>query len=188
MDKAEVLMHPVRMRMISALSRNAQTVQQLAKELGDVATPTLYHHLNLLVKAGLVQVVKEEQKRGTYEKTYAVVEGSTVLNVDDLAQTAPDELMRYFQIFVGNLLGDYARYLQDKKDTDYGDMGYRQLPLYLSDEEFTLFSQELNTFFKPWLAYQPSPERRLRALSMILISMQFPQNDLQRALHEEKEN
>jgi DNA-binding transcriptional ArsR family regulator len=176
MDKAEVLMHPVRMRMVSALSRNAQTVQHLAKELRDVATPTLYHHLNLLLKAGLVQVVKEEQKRGTYEKTYALVGGSAMLQGEDLVRASPDELMRYLQLFVGNLLGDYERYLQEKQDTDYNDMGFRQIPLHLSDEEFRTFTQELRTFFTSWLAYQPNPERRLRLFNIINMSMQLPQS------------
>ncbi|GCE31546.1 transcriptional regulator [Dictyobacter alpinus] len=171
MAKADILMHPVRMRIIGLISRQAQTTQQLAKQMADVATPTLYHHLNLLVKAEILQVVKEEQKRGTYEKTYALVEGSSVLGTEDLSQMTADELMHMFQLFVSVLIGDYAQYLQQKKDRDYNDMGMRQALLHLSDQEFQQFLQELGTFFQPWLAYQPGPERRQRLFNTIVMSM-----------------
>ncbi|GCE24212.1 hypothetical protein KDK_80120 [Dictyobacter kobayashii] len=90
---------------MNLISRRPQTVQQLSKDLPEVASPTLYHHLNLLVKAGILEVVKTEQKRGTYEKTYALVQGNAVLSKDELAEATHEDLMRFFQVFVGGLIG-----------------------------------------------------------------------------------
>jgi hypothetical protein len=170
MDRAKLLMHPVRMRMILLLGRRAQTVQQLSKELPDVATPTIYHHLNLLMQGQMVQVVKEQQKRGTIEKTYGVVPGAVNLDQDELAQTSHDDLMLSFQIFVSGLLGDYAQYLQQKDGTDFSDMGFHQFSLFLDDGEFHDFTHELKEFLQPWLDNQPNPTRRRRILSTIVIT------------------
>jgi len=58
MLKADLILHPVRMRMIIVLSGRQLTPKQLATELKDVASATLYHHLNLLTEAGITRVSK----------------------------------------------------------------------------------------------------------------------------------
>lgn len=72
---------------------------------------------------------------------------------------------------MGGLLGYYAQYLQQKKDTDYGDMGLQQLPLYVNDEEFQRFISEFGAFMRPWLKLQPDPERQQRLFNIILMTM-----------------
>ena len=51
--------------MIIALYNRKLTPKQLAAELKDVASATLYHHLNLLTDAGITQVVEERLVHGT---------------------------------------------------------------------------------------------------------------------------
>ncbi|GCE14992.1 helix-turn-helix domain-containing protein [Tengunoibacter tsumagoiensis] len=170
MDKAEVLMHPVRIKIVAAISRGVQTAQQLGQELPEVATPTLYNHLNLLLKAGLIEIVKEQKKRGTYERTYTLPAEGAVLRPEDLSQIAPEQMMKYFQIFAINMLGDMARYLEGPHDPNYQDVGYRQTPLYISDEEMPLFIQQLHNFLLPWLTKQPDEEHKRRLFSRVIIT------------------
>ena len=170
MTRADLIIHPIRMRMIIAFNNRKLTPKQLVAELQDVAPATLYHHLTLLTDAGIIQIVEERLVRGTlHEKVYTLSDASTVLSLDQIAGASKDELLQYFLVFVSKLIGDHARYL-DLKESGYdADAGYQQFPLYLSDEEFVQFVQEFNAALLPWLKKEPTPGRRRRLLTTILI-------------------
>jgi DNA-binding transcriptional ArsR family regulator len=171
MTKPDLILHPVRMRVIIALTNRTLTPKQLAAELNDVALATLYHHLNLLTDAGITRVVEERLVRGTLrEKVYTVTDASAILTPEDLAGAPKGELLQYFLVFVSKLIGDYARYLDRNEDGRYTDAGYQQHPVFLSDEEFAQFVQEFNAALVPWLKKEPAPGRNLRLLTTILIT------------------
>jgi len=66
--RAEVLLHPVRMRILQVLSSGGPcTTRQIADALDDVPTPTLYPHPSRLLEAGLSDVVDERPERGATE-------------------------------------------------------------------------------------------------------------------------
>jgi DNA-binding transcriptional ArsR family regulator len=182
MTRADVILHPVRMRVILALNgRRTLTPKQLAAELKDVAPATLYHHLNLLTDAGITQVVEERLVRGTLrEKVYTLSEASELLSPDEIAHASKDELRQLFLTFVSKLIGDHARYLDLKEGGYYMDAGYHQHPLYLSDEEFVQSSREINAALLPWLKQEPAPGRRRYLLTTILLpelEQERPEND-----------
>jgi DNA-binding transcriptional ArsR family regulator len=170
MTRADLIIHPVRMRVIIALTGRELTPKQLVAELRDVAPATLYHHLNLLTEAGIIRVVEERPVRGTLrEKVYTLSDASTILRPEQLAGASKDELLQYFLVFVSKLIGDHARYLDRKERDHYVDAGYQQHPIYLSDEEFVQFLQEFNAALLPWLKKEPAPGRSRRLLTTILI-------------------
>lgn len=171
MEKAELLLHPVRMRIVLTLHQQTLTAKQLATALPDIATTTLYHHLGLLTKAGLLRVVEERLVRGTlHEKTYTLVPGLTMLGAEEMAHASSEQLMRYFQVFVSGLLGDFARYLEHRAPGPPTDVGCQTIPLELTDEEFVQFGAALNAFLRPWSEHQPTSERRRRHFSLVMIS------------------
>ena len=170
MTRADLIIHPIRMRVIIALNDRKLTPKQLAAELKDVAPATLYHHLNLLTDAGITRVVEERPVRGTLrEKVYTLSDTPTILSPDQIAGASKEELLQYFLVFVSKLIGDHARYLDLKESGHYADAGYQQHPFFLSDEEFVQFLQELNATLLPWLKKGPAPGRRKRLLTTILI-------------------
>ena len=58
----DLLLHPVRLRIVQAfLGDRALTTAQLAAELSDVPTGSLYRHVALLTKAGVLHVVAERR-------------------------------------------------------------------------------------------------------------------------------
>jgi DNA-binding transcriptional ArsR family regulator len=169
-SRADLILHPVRMRLIVALARRQLTARQLSELLPDVPQATLYHHLGTLTRAGLLRVVSERQVRGAVEKVYAVTDDSALLSPADLANATREDHLRYFTIFVTSLIGDFARYLQQDAPIDLlaDGVGYRQTPFYLSDDELVEAATALNRALLPYFANQPAPGRRRRLFSTIL--------------------
>lgn len=166
----DLLLHPIRLRIVQTLVGSQLTPQQLHRRLGDVPQATLYRQIGLLVDGGLIEVVAERQVRGTVERTYAVVAHAVSLGGEDLTGTSSDDHFRYFATFVGTLLADFATYLeQETIDFEQDRVGYRQVPLLLSDEEVDELAGEIGDSIRKRLSNEPSPERKRRLLSTIVL-------------------
>lgn len=167
--RADLILHPVRMRLLATLARRQLTARQLSELLPDVPQATLYHHLGLLTRADLLRVVSERPVRGTVEKRYALIEDHMSLSPDDLAHVSREDHLRYFTIFTATLLSDFTRYLEHEGPIDlFADgAGYRETPFYLSDEEFARASAAVSDALRPFLENQPAPQRRRRLLAII---------------------
>jgi DNA-binding transcriptional ArsR family regulator len=170
-SRADLMLHPVRLRLIATLARRQLTARQLSELLPDIPQATLYHHLGTLTRAELLRVVSERPVRGTVEKLYALTENNVSLAPADLANASRDDHLRYFTVFVTSLLGDFARYLQQDASIDLlaDGAGYREVPLYLSDAELVQFATAVNRVALPFLENQPSPNRRRRLFATIMI-------------------
>src|SRR5215472_16251602 len=131
-SRVDLILHPVRMRLLITLARRELTTRQLSELLPDVPQATLYHHIGILTKAGLLRVVSERPVRGTVEKVYTVAVDNASLSPDDLANASREDHLRYFTMFVGMLLSDFSRYLQQDKPIDlFADrVSYGETPLY----------------------------------------------------------
>lgn len=170
-SKAELILHPIRLRIIQTLIGGVErTAQQIGELLPDVAQATLYRHINKLAAAGLLVVVAERQARGAIEKVYALSEQAANLSPEEIARLSADDHMRYFTTFVATLLQDFARYLQtDRIDLRADGVGYRQVALYLDDQEFLELAAAVNAAILPALANQPAPGRHRRLFSTIVM-------------------
>jgi len=89
MEQIELVLHPVRMRMILAIATRVLTTQQLANLLPDVAQTTLYRHINLLLEGGILTVVRESKVRGTVERELALVKGAGRIDMETSTNTPP---------------------------------------------------------------------------------------------------
>ncbi len=170
-DLVDLVLHPIRMRVVMALAGRQMTAQQVADALGDVPPATLYRHLNRLVEAGVVAVVSERRVRGTLEKVYTMNAQGPQLSPDQFAALSKEEHLRYFTTYVATLLDDYSRYLQhsDPRRILEDGVGYRKILLELSDEEFAAMAAAINAAVIPYLNNQPGPGRRRRILSTIVM-------------------
>jgi DNA-binding transcriptional ArsR family regulator len=169
--KADLLLHPVRMRIVQAFVGGRHlTVQQIGEMLPEIPQATLYRHFNVLRQANLLTVVGRNKVRGTEEKIYALAEQGGNLNEDDLKDASREDHLRYFMAFMANLLGDLDHYLQHKSDNMAADgFGYRQANVYLSDEEFEAFLQNVRTAVQNVIQNEPAPHRRRRTIATIFI-------------------
>ena len=169
--KADLILHPIRMRILMALSGEKKTSQQLAEELRDVPQATLYRHINRLAKARVIQVVEERQVRGSIEKVYTIDELAAHLSAKDVAGFSKDDHMRYFIAFVASLLDDFSRYLQHSDTIDFSAdaVAFQKFPLELSDEELEALAAKINQAFEKYRDNQPGQGRRRRSFSFTIM-------------------
>lgn len=146
------------------------TAQRLHELLPDVPQATLYRHLNKLTEAGLLTIINKRKVRGATEKTFALSEQNMHVLPAELAMLSREEHLRYFSAFLAAVISDFQRYLQqDQIDLIADGVGYRQVSLYLSDEEFVQLAQNINAAILPAIKNEPAPGRRLRKLTSIVI-------------------
>jgi DNA-binding transcriptional ArsR family regulator len=167
--KAEVILHPIRMRIIQCLiSRKQMTAYQLQEELSDIPQATLYRHLRKLKETGILIVSDERPNRGATEKVYTLPEQAAVLTQDDLRHATSEDHLTYFINFAAHLIGEYGRYVQ-QPDVDLVRDGfsYRQVPLYLTDEENLEMLYALRDVFHKYIENKPDANRRKRIITVI---------------------
>jgi len=135
--RVDLILHPLRLRIIETLVNSEPlTPQEMLKRLPGVAQATLYRHLKLLTDAGITSITGERPVRGVVERTYTV--GETIgQSPTEILSAGREDQFRYFARFVAVLLGQYGEYLsREKFDLLADGVGYRQAPIYATDEEF----------------------------------------------------
>jgi hypothetical protein len=168
---ADLLLHPVRLRIVKAfLGDRALTTGQLAAELDDVPAGSLYRHVALLTRAGVLQVVAERRVRGAVERTYTMRLSAAQIQPGEARAMTPDEHAQAFLGYVAGLLNDMDRYIATAPADPVADgAGYRVGALWLTDAEFSEFIRDLVAVFQPRLANPPGPGRRRRMMYTVFL-------------------
>jgi hypothetical protein len=168
---ADLLLHPVRLRIVQAfLGDRALTTTQLAAELDDVPAGSLYRHVALLAKAGVLRVVGERRVRGAVERTYILRILAAHLGPGEAAAMIPAEHAHAFMAFVAGLLADLDRYLAaGAPDLARDGVSYRVAAMWLTDAELAGFVRDLLTVVGPRIANAPGKRRRRRMVFSVLL-------------------
>lgn len=172
LTRAELIIHPVRLRIIQALGQERLTTQELAERLPDVPQSSLYRHLRLLRQGEVVDVVEKRLVHGIEEKVYAVI-GRAHLSQEDMAQLTVEEHLSYFATYVVSLLQAYASYLEANADehghvdmaADYA--GYTEINFYADEQELQQFQQALHAALLPLITNQETEGRRRYRMALI---------------------
>jgi DNA-binding transcriptional ArsR family regulator len=168
-SKIDLLLHPVRMRIVLALAGRQRTPAQIAAAIADVPQTTLYRHLKELLEGGIVTITAERPVRGTVEKVYTLIEGAGRLSREDVASIGGEEHLRYFMVFLSSLLGDFARYLQTDPDPPMvlDQVMYSKVPIYLNDAEREQAAAQLRADITPFMQQAEGRKRYLLATIVI---------------------
>jgi hypothetical protein len=171
MPTADLLLHPVRLRIVQAfLGDRALTTGALIAELADIPSASLYRHVARLVDAGVLAVAAERRVRGALERTYVLRLTAARIGPDQLAAMSADDHRQAFMAFVAGLLGDFDRYLAGGDiDLLRDGVSYRIAGLWLNDAEFSDLLLELGRVLQPRLAIPPGSGRKRRILRSILL-------------------
>jgi len=169
--KADLLLHPVRIRIMTEFSGRERTSQQLAEVLPDIPQATLYRHIKKLVGGGILEVMEEKRVNGAVERTYRIAQGGSRLSPEDIASLSPQDHIRYFTIYAVALIDSFTDYIQtcDLALALEDGLSYNRAVIYLSDEERAQFSAELDALVGRMLACQPAPQRKRFTLASVVI-------------------
>lgn len=171
MRKSDLLLHPVRMRIVQCLLGNRElTTADLRGELPDVPPATLYRQVATLLDGGAIEVVDERRVRGTFERTYRVRPENVSVGAEEAAAMTPEEHGAAFVAFMTGRLADFERYLSaGDPDLLRDRVGYRVNALHLSDEETDELIARMSDLVRPLMENGPAPGRRRRIFSTVLM-------------------
>ena len=94
LTKADLILHPVRLRILQTLAGDELTTQEIADRLGDIPKSSIYRHVKLLLAEGMVAVAAARLVNGIQEKTYRLAQRPFV-NAEEIAgATAEQHLAR----------------------------------------------------------------------------------------------
>lgn len=160
MNMAEVIMNPVRQRIIQYLMvHDKGTVKEIGNKLSDVPTPSLYRHVKILAENGVIVVAEENRVRGTVESVYR-------LNPDALV--VEDEDGMSVQISLMSICTAFAKYFASGHADPRKDMFMLTgCTLMLTDHEFQAFLEEVNEVAMKYIAREPEEGCRPRQITLI---------------------
>ncbi|WP_438490237.1 helix-turn-helix domain-containing protein [Streptomyces sp. S186] len=180
MDTVDLLLHPVRLRVVHALAGGrVLTTSQLCARMPEVPKVTMYRHVALLTEAGFLEVAAEQRVRGAVERHYRLRQDRPVVDTDAAAAMSLDDHRRGFAAAMAVLIAEFNAYLdRDGADPVVDSVSYRQGTLWLSPDELAEMNHKLLAILGPLLANQPKPGRAPYLLSRIFFpSEQAPSDE-----------
>ena len=171
MASADLLLHPVRLRIVQAfLGERTLTTGELAAELEDVPAGSLYRHVARLARAGVLEVVAERRVRGAVERTYRLRAAAARMGPAEVAAMSTEDHAHAFMAYVAGMLADADRYLAaGQPDPARDGADYRVGALWLTDAEFADFLRDLAAVIQARVANQPGKGRRRRLLYGVVL-------------------
>ena len=103
MDIVKVLSNPIRMQVMQYLQTYGEaTTKQISESLKDIPTPTLYRHINVMVKEEVLLIKEERKVRGSLERlltiNYEKMSSTLHSNIADTSYKFLMELYMHIQI------------------------------------------------------------------------------------------
>ncbi|WP_263729190.1 helix-turn-helix domain-containing protein [Cellulomonas sp. SG140] len=170
MNATEVLLHPVRLRIVAALSGASElTTKQLCERISDVSRVTVYRQLALLLETGYIEVAGEDRVRGAVERRYRLLPERPRIGADLAAEMTIEDHRRGFAAAMAVLIAEFNAYL-DRGDADpvADQVGYRQAVLWLRPTELAELLRQMVDVLRGSMDNEPTSDRRPYVLSPVL--------------------
>lgn len=160
MDLIKVLSNPVRIRVMQYLQTHGEaTTKQISEAISDVPAPTLYRHINTLLKEEVLLVKEERKVRGSLERLL-------VINVEKMSAAADSNISDSAYQFLMELYMKFYKYsCKDNADPQKDRLSLRTCVLNLTDDSFDNFMRDIASVIGK---YQGAEENgKLRSVSFI---------------------
>lgn len=132
---ADIVLHPVRMKIIQQLGGRSMTTTQLRDALPEVKQATLYRHVAALLEADILTVVEERHVRGATERTLALGDRLAHVGHGELQAMDAVQLRSAFTMFLSGLSNDFERLLDDDRVDMRGSLGFARAVLHLDTQD-----------------------------------------------------
>lgn len=170
-NKAELLLHPVRVRIAAALSGGRElTARQVLTRMPGIPQATVYRHLRILREAGLIRVVRRIKVRGTEELILTLGQDAATFGPGDFENLPPHGKMSVFRQFLALVQTQFEDWANlPTADPRKDGLGFHQVLFWLSDEELADFGRKLKALITAAEKLESGPDRRLRYFTAILV-------------------
>ncbi|WP_033262484.1 helix-turn-helix domain-containing protein [Amycolatopsis vancoresmycina] len=172
MDSLNLLVHPVRLRIVHAMAGGrTRTTSELCERLPDVSKATVYRHVGVLADGGILEIEGEQRVHGAVERRYRLRRERVVVDEATAASVPKEDHRRVFATAMAALIAEFNAYL-DREDADPAAdlVGYRQHALWLSRAELAEMIGELREVIVRRMGHEPTADR----VRYLLSPIQFP--------------
>ncbi|MGW5309496.1 helix-turn-helix domain-containing protein [Nocardia thailandica] len=175
MGPTELLLHPVRLRIIHALSGGRlRTAADLCHRMPEVPRTSIYRQLGLLVDGGMLEIGDERPVRGVTERYYRLRPDRPRIAAAAGREMTIRDHREGFAAAMAVLIAEFGAYL-DRADADPGAdaVGYRQATVWLDPDELGTLLEGFRQLIEPLLSNGPDGGRTPYLIGSIL----FPGED-----------
>ena len=168
MKKTDLILHPVRLQILSTLSGQQLSTKEIADILHSIPASTIYRHMKVLLDNDLIKIVDSRSVKGTIENIYTITQPAH-LNAEDMKHVSRDQHFQYFLQYILSLMDGFHRYLNHPGEIDMAKdfVGYSETYFYINEEEMLEFGKRLQTAFEPLAKNGPGNGRRLHKFATI---------------------
>jgi hypothetical protein len=167
---SDLLLHPVRIRIVSEFTGSRRSVRDLARALPDIPQATLYRHVAALVAGGVLELVEERAARGPSERIYRVAPGADRISPAGIDAMPAAEQRRMFAVFTASLIDSFAAYACSPTAVPSADgLAYNRAVVNLSEAERLDFGTRFADLVAQVLALPPAGHRRRYHLASCFI-------------------
>ena len=172
MDALELLVHPVRLRIVHAMRGDRTlTTSGLCALIPDVSKATVYRHVEALTVGGILEVAEEHRVRGAVERGYRLRADRASLDSEAVGASPQQRKEAYrhaFAVAMAALAAEFDAYLENPDADPLADLvGFRQHAVWLDPAELESLIADLRAAIAPRLANRPDCARGRYLLSPI---------------------
>lgn len=149
MKKVELILHPVRFRILQTIDGGTLTTQEISDQLTDIPKSSIYRQLKALLAGEMITVAETRIVNGIQEKTYQLAQ-KPYLGAGDMANLSSEEHIHFFTIYIMSVLREFADYVQRSEvETGSIDMvsdrvGYTEVTVNVTQAELDVLQGEIN--------------------------------------------
>jgi DNA-binding transcriptional ArsR family regulator len=181
LEALKIMSDPLRIRLVDLLRRAPATVKQLAAAL-EMAPRSLYYHINLLQRHGLIRVVATRMVSGIQEKTYRAT--AYLFAYTDLAVAGgSDSMEQVREVVVSSFFSITSEEIRDSIHAGRIDLAKDAPPeralsagwglLRLKADQVAALATRLDALLEEYPLYDGAPEREGEQIYRFLFTL-FP--------------
>jgi DNA-binding transcriptional ArsR family regulator len=145
MNPVDVLMHPARHRIITVLSHAELSFEQVAEALPDIPKPSLYRHINRMIEADLIEVLKRANPKSGLSRILKTSPSYPKMKVGDTAHLTANQ---HESAVTNYLLSQLTLYSASNKQSPEraGDWNLASVHIQISPQDQLELTRQLKQF------------------------------------------